>query len=622
MTQRCIEMVIGRLVTDEEFRDTFLSDPHRALGELLERGTHLTHAEIAALIATESALWGRSRSKSICGCRKPASKRKCRVSEVRCAPRAPAECQRTSETRHKHGVTQMMSHRLLSISVCLLATVTAARAQENLTLADATARALSKNHSIRIERAAIAAATARMSGAAGEYDPTLRFDFSGRYRRDPVTSLFSGAPSGDVAPSQSTFDSNVSVTQLFKTGATASLSTAVSREGSNGAFTSFAPAYLTSLGVDLRQPLLRNRAIDPARAALRVTALDRDRSSAALERQVLQTVSEVESAYWSLVAARRDLNVRRGSLALAEAQRADTQVRIDARTVPVSDFAQPTAEVERRRGDLFEAQEAVARAERALKQLMIGDAGDPLWTTELTPADQPEGIPMAVDVTRALADAERNRPEFAELGAQISGNEVDITIARDGLKPRLDLVAGYSMRGLGGDLNQRAASIPGYPVSYPSSLQGGPFTSWRTLTDQKFPDATIGFSLELPIGNHAARGELGVAQARRRQSETALLQTRERIAIEVRNAATALETAAGRIQAARAGLTAAETQLRAEQDRFGVGLSTNFFVLTRQNDLALAQLAEIRALTDYQKAVTELGRASGTLLRDRGIQVN
>ena len=59
MTQRCIEVVIGRLVTDEEFRDTFLSDPHRALGELLERGTHLTHGEIGALIATEPALWGR-----------------------------------------------------------------------------------------------------------------------------------------------------------------------------------------------------------------------------------------------------------------------------------------------------------------------------------------------------------------------------------------------------------------------------------------------------------------------------------------------------------------------------------------------------------------------------------
>lgn len=57
MTQRNIEMVVGRLVTDAEFRETFVSDPHRALGRLLERGVHLTHVEIAALIATDSTLW-------------------------------------------------------------------------------------------------------------------------------------------------------------------------------------------------------------------------------------------------------------------------------------------------------------------------------------------------------------------------------------------------------------------------------------------------------------------------------------------------------------------------------------------------------------------------------------
>ena len=57
VTQRSIEMVIGRLVTDEEFRETFAKDPHQALAELLERGTHLTHAEIAALVATDPRLW-------------------------------------------------------------------------------------------------------------------------------------------------------------------------------------------------------------------------------------------------------------------------------------------------------------------------------------------------------------------------------------------------------------------------------------------------------------------------------------------------------------------------------------------------------------------------------------
>jgi hypothetical protein len=59
VTQRSIEIVIGRLLTDEEFRETFLSNPHRALGDLLERGTQLTHAEIAALIGIDASLWMR-----------------------------------------------------------------------------------------------------------------------------------------------------------------------------------------------------------------------------------------------------------------------------------------------------------------------------------------------------------------------------------------------------------------------------------------------------------------------------------------------------------------------------------------------------------------------------------
>ncbi len=49
-------MVTGRLLTDESFRETCQTDPHRALSELLERGLHLTRADIAALIATALTL--------------------------------------------------------------------------------------------------------------------------------------------------------------------------------------------------------------------------------------------------------------------------------------------------------------------------------------------------------------------------------------------------------------------------------------------------------------------------------------------------------------------------------------------------------------------------------------
>jgi outer membrane protein len=519
--------------------------------------------------------------------------------------------------------TNMVLTRTLTASLCLtlcVGTIRLAGADERLTLAEATTRALARNHSIRVEREHVAAADARARGSLGAYDVQLSVDVGARHHRDPVNSLFSGAPNGRPAPSQNSFTSTLSLSQRFRTGAIASASTSVTREGTDGVFSPFAPAYTSALGVDVQQPLLRDRTIDPTRTALLLTELDRDRSSSALASQALTTVADVEKAYWGLVAARRELDVRRGNLALAEQQRVDTQSRIEAKTVAVSDLAQPTAEVERRRGDLLSAQEAVVRAERALKLLIMDSLNDPIWAESIVPTDTPDTPVLPVDVPGALAAATRNRPELADLNAAGSQQDLQIRLSRDQLKPRMDLVASYTIRGMAGELE--SAGLPfNIPVSLPASLNGGLGNSWSNLFDQKFPDLVVGVSFDVPLGRREARAQIAAAEANRRGIASATAGMHERIAAEVLNAATALETAAGRIQAARAGLAAAQTQLRAEQDRFAAGLSTNFFVLTRQNDLATAQLAEIAALTDYRKAQTELSRAKGSLLEDRSIRI-
>jgi HAE1 family hydrophobic/amphiphilic exporter-1 len=477
-----------------------------------------------------------------------------------------------------------------AIGAAVLAIASVANAQQTLTLDDAVARALAKNHDVRIERHAVDAADARVRAAYGDYDPKLRVEVGVRRHSDPFTSLFPTTPGGVsvLAGSENGFTSSATLTQLFQNGASARLSTSVDRLASNGVLSIFSPAYITSLGVEVQQPLLRSRAIDPTRASLRITALDRQRSGAVLERQALETVAAVEKAYWDLASARRQVMVRRASVTLAEEQREDTQVRIHARTIPKSDIAQPTAEVERRRGDVFAAEEQVARAERALKLLMLDDTADALWAQALEPGDMPEPQSFRADVERAVAEATRNRPELTAIGHEIGKSDVQIALFKDTLKPRVDLIASYTTREMSGD---------------------------------RFPDAVAGIAVEVPLGRRTARGELAAAEAGRRQSLDAASQTRQQVATEVRNAVTAIETAASRIQAARAGLTAAETQLRAEQDRFAVGATTNFFVLTRQTELAQAQITEIDAVTAYHKAITEFGRATGTLLRDRGIQI-
>ena len=57
--QRSIEIVIGRLITDQEFRAEFVRDPRGALHDAGRWGLTLSLTEVAALVATDRTLWDR-----------------------------------------------------------------------------------------------------------------------------------------------------------------------------------------------------------------------------------------------------------------------------------------------------------------------------------------------------------------------------------------------------------------------------------------------------------------------------------------------------------------------------------------------------------------------------------
>lgn len=60
LAQRIIEMLIGRLITDEQFRSEFLQDPENTLLALCDRGLELSRTEVAALVSTDRTLWARA----------------------------------------------------------------------------------------------------------------------------------------------------------------------------------------------------------------------------------------------------------------------------------------------------------------------------------------------------------------------------------------------------------------------------------------------------------------------------------------------------------------------------------------------------------------------------------
>jgi outer membrane protein len=491
----------------------------------------------------------------------------------------------------------------------------------NLTLQEATRRALEHNTTLAVERENLEQADFGILGARGAYDTLWSADLGWRRHTDPVNSAFSGAPAGKLAPENESGTASTSLSQLLPTGGSVSLLTGWERDTTNGVFTILSPAYSTNIVASVRQPLLRDLSIDPAREAIRVASASREASQARLRRVVSDTVTQVDAAYWSLVAARRNVLSIESSVALADKQLSETNIRVEAGALSKTDVAQPTAERERRKGDLAQARQRVEEAENTLKLLVLGDPSDSAWSAPIVPTDDPVSSAEPVALTAALDTALSKRPEISEARAARARVAVQVIGRKSDLLPRLDLVAAYGRRGLAGRENPNAVGFSGQPVVVPGALEGRWGRSYGTIRDNEFPDASVGISFSLPIGNRAARANLATAKSALSQASVGVSAAEQQVQAEVRNAAFSLDSARQRIEAARAGRVAAETQLYAEQERFQAGLSTNFLVLTRQNDLTNARVTETTALTDYRKAETELARATGVLLDQRRIEI-
>jgi HAE1 family hydrophobic/amphiphilic exporter-1 len=512
------------------------------------------------------------------------------------------------------------------VSILLWLAAAASIAQEagslSLSLTDASQRALTHNTDLFVERENVAQAGFTVWGAEGAYDLFAATDVRYRDHTDPVNSLFSGAPDDILAPSAKGVDVSGTFTQLIPTGGTAQFFGDWGRGTTNNVFVPLSPAYTTGFGVSLRQPLLRGLWMDPAREAIRIASARQGQSEARLRRVVSDVLTQVDAAYWSLVAARRNVTSIASSVELAGRQLSETRSRVEAGVLGETDIAQPTAEQERRRGLLATARQLVTLNENTLKRLVLADVADPDWGKEIVPTDEPEANYQPPPLAEMLTVAQDKRPEIAEAKAEQTVSEVEVTARKSDVLPRLDLVASYARRGLAGSINPDAEGFNGGPITVPPPLLGGTGRSYGTIGENRFPDASIGVSVSVPVTNRTARANLAIANSLLQQAKVGITATRQQVEAEVRNAAAALDTARQRIESSRAARVAAETQLYAEQERFNVGLSTNFLVLTRQNELTQALVTETDALTDYRKAATELARATGTLLERRQISLD
>jgi outer membrane protein TolC len=378
------------------------------------------------------------------------------------------------------------------------------------------------------------------------------------------------------------------------------------KQDSSSSFVTFNPTFTTGLTASYTQPLLRGLIIDQTRQQLQITQINREISEENLRATITSTLSNVRNAYWDLVFAQSAVDVAIRAVTLADKLVEDNRARVEVGVLAPLDIVQAEAEAATRRQTLAAAEATAQTAELTLKRFLVSGTDDPLWRQKLQPVDLPSLAPAPTDIEGAVRRALERRTDLMSARKNLQSSDVSLKYFRNNTLPEVDLVASYGAQGIGGTSFERAGL--GSSV-ITSTIPGGYGDALRLLTNRDYPNWNLQFNVSYNLLGSAADAQYARARVQRNQSQARLRALELQVATEVTNAAITVQSNLKRVEAAQAARELAEKRLEAEQSKFEVGMSTNFFVVQAQRDLRDAQNTELRSLADYRKSLVNFERS-------------
>ncbi len=479
------------------------------------------------------------------------------------------------------------------------------QAPVELNLDDAIQQALENNLSVQISRLARQSSTFALSAARRVYTPELVLDTNLTESLSPAESQLDGAAQNE----RDNLNYNLRFQQQLPFGANYSVEFNNNRLATNSQFFTFNPRYRSTLNAQVTQPLLQNFRADPQRRQILVSQNGERQAGHDFERSVLDVLRDVQNAYWDLVFAIRNYEVEVQSLDLARDLLRNNQVQVEVGTMAPIDVLQAEAEVAAREEALIIAEEQIRQTEDALKALIRDPDSPGFWDDEIRPLDAPSSEDYEVDVDDAIRVALQRRPELRSQRVQLDTNEYDVRFFRNQTLPQVDLVGLVQLTGVGGTQLVRQGffgptveTIPGGYADALSQMSGFDYRDWQ-----------VGLSFSYPIGPDQAHAQHAEAQTEVTRQRETIREQEVQIAQEVRTAVRQVQTNRRRIDASRVARELQEASLDAEQKKFEVGMTTSYFIVQAQRDLALARANELQAIIDFNKAIVAVERAQGTL---------
>ena len=475
-----------------------------------------------------------------------------------------------------------------------------------LSLDEAIALAVANNQDLNVAVNAAEASQWNLMTTEGIFDPVIGAFANRNHDEQPASSVLQGAAVGV----SDTYNFGANVTQLAPWGGVFSLGTTGGRSATNSTFFLINPSFNAGLTATVTQPLLRNFGKAATKWQIYIANNTRDATYQTFVRSIQTGINNVEQAYWDLVYAYQNLEVKKESLRIAQDLNRITKIKIDVGSLAPIDITQTEVGIAQAEQDIITAEGQIGDAEDRIKRQLNFAPGS--WPQPITPTDNVHSEPATIRAEEGVQTALAKRPEVLAQAYAADSDRIRYEYWSNQVLPKVDLIGSYGNAGLDGtvhDQNNNVIAVNGLGDAY------------HQVFDRSFKNWSIGLNISYPILNRTARGERGFAKYTWESDKALLTTTQQNVIVEVRAAARAIETAQRQIVAAQKGRELAEKNLDAEKKKFDNGMTTSFQVNQIQRDLSAARTLELQALVVYRKAIAAYHAAIADNLDWKGISI-
>lgn len=325
--------------------------------------------------------------------------------------------------------------------------------------------------------------------------------------------------------------------------------------------------------------------------------------------QIRSILEQTENAYWDLVFSIEDLKVKQQSLRLAQQLYDQNKIKIEVGTLASIDLVQTESEIASRERDIVASENSVRAAEDRLKMALNLPVED--WTKGIVPTETFKITEQTPDLTKDLEVALANRPEMVKNRLQMENAILSRKVSNNDLKPELSVTTRYQTVGQSS------------PFQIDDVIQDATYqTALNKVLFTQYPGWQVSLDLNWRPFNKQGKVALSKANAELRRAELSAEQTKLTILNDVRTAGRELQANWEAIKANEKNVQFQKANVKAENQKFQNGLSTNYEVSQAQNNLSTAESQLLSSKIGYLKAMVGYEKALGLLLKNRKIQVD